>query len=528
MSTPTTTPGSDNRQIARAAGTVMVAIILSQLTGLLAKSLTGRAFGTGAEIDAFFAANRLSETLFLLVAGGALGSSFIPVFTSFLIKDDRSSAWQLASSIANLVTLVMVAFSILAAIFAPPIVRYLLAPGFPAEQQALTVTLLRILLPASIIFGLSGLTMGVLNAHQKFLFPALAPSMYQVGWIFGVLALAPIWGIFGLAWGALIGAALHFIVQIPGLLRLPQLKYAPSLGLHLAAVRDVARLMGPRLLGVAVVQLNFWLNTLLASMQPEGSLTGINLAFPLMIMPQAAIAQSIAIAALPTFSAQVARGQRGEMRSSLAATLRGVLFLAAPASVGLILLRRPIVAMIYQGGEFSANSTELVAWALLWYASGLIGHSLVEIVSRAFYALHDTKTPVAVGVAAMSLNLVFSLLFAAWFRRIGWAPHGGLALANSLATALEMVLLLVFMRRRLEGLEGQQLLNGAILAGLGTLVMGAALWAWLGFSAGQSFAVITLGGVLLGGICYTLSLWLLRVREIHQVWDILRSKLSRI
>ena len=238
--------------------------------------------------------------------------------------------------------------------------------------------------------------------------------------------------------------------------------------------------MGPRLLGVAVVQLNFLLNTYLASAQPEGSLTGINLAFSLMLMPQAAIAQSIAVAALPTFSAQVALGRLDEMRSSLAATLRGILLLAIPATFGLILLRQPIIQLIYQGGAFGEKSTELVSWALLWYGAGLVGHSIVEIISRSFYALHDTKTPVIVGIGAMSLNLVFSLLFPGLFTRIGWMPHGGLALANSLATALECVLLLYLMRRRLDGLQGSTIWEAAGKAGLATLAMSLGIVLWMG------------------------------------------------
>ena len=212
--------------------------------------------------------------------------------------------------------------------------------------------------------------------------------------------------------------------------------------------------MLPRLFGAAIVQLNFWVNTLLASYQPLGSLNGIVYAFQLMLMPQAAIAQSIAIAAMPTFSAQAALGKLDEMRASLAASLRGVLLLSMPAAVGLILLRTPIVALLYQRGEFNAQSTELVAWALLWYAAGLVGHSVVEVLARAFYALHDTRTPVIVGATAMGLNVGLSFLFVWLFSSIGWMPHGGLALANSTATALEMVGLLILIRKKLAGMEG--------------------------------------------------------------------------
>ena len=519
---------SANRQIAQAAGTVMAAMVLSQVMGLAAKMLTSRAFGTGMESEAFFAANRFAEILFNLVAGGALGSAFIPTFTGLLAHEKRQQAWRLASAIANLILLILTLTSILSAIFAREVVHYILAPGFSTvdpAKEALTVELLRIQLPSSIIFGLSGLVMGILNAHQRFLLPALAPSMYQIGWIFGILALSPHMGIYGLAWGVVIGSALHFVVQIPHLLKLPQRKYALSLGLHQPDVREVARLMGPRLLGVAVVQLNFLLNTYLASYQPEGSVTALSYAFPLMIMPQAAIAQSIAIAALPTFSAQYARGKLSDMRHSLSATLRGVLLLAIPASVGLVLLRNPLVTLVYQGGEFTTQSTQMVAWALLWYALGLIGHSVVEIVSRAFYALHDTKTPVFIGIAAMSLNLGFSLLFTTLFRLAGWMPHGGLALANSLATFLEMIALLFIMRRRLEGLEGRHIWKGILFAGIAALVMGIALLVWINFAASLSALWITLTGIASAVVIYTGILLIFKVDELRSVLTWLKSKI---
>jgi len=531
QATPNQQSDSANRQIARAAGTVMVAMVLSQAMGLIAKMLTSRAFGTGMESEAFFAANRFAEIIFNLVAGGALGSAFIPTFTGLLANEKRKQAWRLASAIANLVLLILTLVSILSAIFAQEVVHYILAPGFGAAdpaKEALAVELLRIQLPSSIIFGLSGLIMGILNAHQHFLLPALAPSLYQVGWIFGILVLSPEMGVFGLAWGIVIGSALHLVVQLPRLLKLHERKYTPSLGLKLPDVREVARLMGPRLLGVAVVQLNFLVNTLLASYQPEGSVTALSLAFPLMIMPQAAIAQSIAIAALPTFSAQYARGKLSDMRHSLAATLRGVLFLAIPASAGLVLLREPLVALIYQGGEFTIQSTQMVAWALLWYGLGLIGHSVVEIVSRAFYALHDTKTPVFIGIAAMSLNLGFSFLFTYLFRIAGWMPHGGLALANSLATFLEMIALLVIMRRRLEGLEGGRILKGVLFATTAALAMSIAIILWLNSAITQAAILIVLVAIVAAVIVYFGLLLLFRVDELQKALQWIKTRfLSR-
>lgn len=502
-----------NRQIAKAAGIIMAAFILSNLTGLFRQVLVSRAFGTGTEIDAFNAASTFPDLIFNLIAGGALASAFIPTFTGFLAKGNRTSSWQLASAIFNIVILLLTLVSLVAAILAPQIVRYILAPDFEPSQQALTATLLRILLIAPTIFGISGLFMGILNTYQVFLWPALAPTMYWMGMIFGVLFLVPWMGINGLAWGAVIGAILHCGVQIPSVVRLPERHYFLSLGLRIPAVYEVARLMGPRLLGVAIVQINFVVNTILASGQPEGSLTAIKIAWAVMTMPQVVIAQAIAIAALPTFSAQVARGEVQEMRASLAATLRGIILLSLPASLGLILLRRPIVGLLFQRGAFDSNSTEMVAWALLWYAAGLVGHSIVEVVSRAFYALHDTKTPVFIGTVAMSLNIFFSLIFSRFFIHIDWPPHGGLALSNSLATALEMVGLLLIMRRRLNGLDGKNILAGLTQSVIATLLMSLGIWGWMSVATQQPVWLIAVMGVMLGGFIYTIVIWRLGVKE---------------
>lgn len=503
----------------------MLAFVFGQLAGLARNILVARAFGASAELDAFLAANRVSETLFNLIAGGALGSAFIPTFTSFLAKKDTPHAWRLASAVANLVVLILGALAALAAIFAPQIVRYLLAPGFSYEpaQFALTVSLLRVQLFSAVLFGLSGLVMGILNSHQVFLVPALTPSMYQFGLIFGALVLAPKFGIYGLAYGVVLGACAHLLLQVPSLLR-RRGTYTLTLGLKDPAVGEVVRLMGPRLLGVAVVQVNFWVNNWLASSMAEGSVSGIYYGFALMVMAQAAIAQSIATAAMPTFATQYALGKMDEIRASLAATLRGVVLLSLPAALGLILLRVPIVQLLYQRGSFDASDTQLVAWALLWYAAGLVGHSVYEILARTFYAMHDTKTPVLVGVAAMGLNVVFSFAFSALFTRIGWMPHGGLALANSLATAIEAVTLFLLMRRRLNGIHGVDVAKGFLAAAIAVGVMSAALVGWMQLRTGHGAALTALGGILLGGAVYGIIIVLLRIPEVKSLLGFIKRR----
>lgn len=530
MTEPGKVPQTANQQIAQAAGTIMLAFIVSNLVGVVRGIVITDAFGTSAQLDSFNAANRIVEMLFNLVAGGALGSAFIPTFTGFLTRKDRIGAWRLASGVINLMLLALIVISGLAWVFAPQIVQdglFLLVPGSDPVQEALTVSLLRIMLPSVILFGLSGLVMGILNAHKVFLIPALAPAMYSLGIILGTLLLPEAWGIQRLAYGVVAGALMHLMVQLPVLWRLPKRVYNLYMGLKDRAVLQVFRLMGPRLLGVAVVQMNFIFNTIIALGQPEGSVSSITLAFSLMLMPQMAVAQSAAIASLPTFSAQVALNQWDEMRASLASTLRAVLLLAIPASVGLILLRYPLVRILYQRGEFTSRSTDLVAWALLWYAAGLVGHALVEILSRVFYALHDTRTPVIVGVGAMSLNIGFSLLFASIFSRIGWMPHGGLALANSLATALESVVLVLLMRKRLKGLEGGYIWQGVGIAVLGTALMAAVVIGWRSVFGGGSVLVELFGALGLGLAVYVGLMWALKMPELMSVVRTLVRRLKR-
>lgn len=519
---------SANRQIARAASLVTVALVISSLTGLLRQILVARAFGTSDAMGAFIAANRISETLFSLVAGGALGSAFIPTFISLLAKEKRQDAWRLASSIFNLILILTILLAGLAAVYAPQLVRYVIAPGFADDpaQEALAISLTRLMLPSAVLFALSGLVMGILNSRQRFFIPALTPAMYQLGMIFGVVVLTPKLGIYGLAWGVVIGAASHLLLQLPLLLKQDGV-YTPTLGLRSPDVREVARLMGPRLLGVAVVQLNFWINVRLASMQPDGSVTAIQMAFTLMLMPQAAIAQSIATAALPTFSAQIARNEISEMRNSLASSIRGILLLSVPASLGLMLLREPIISLVLQRGEFTAADTRLVAWALLWYAAGFVGHAMVEILARSFYALHDTRTPVMIGIAAMSLNVAFSYLFSYLFQRWGWMPHGGLALANSLATALEMAGLIIIMRLRLGGLEGSAIWPGLGKALSAGAMMAAAIWIWSSLDGNLPNWIYTLGGILVAILVYGAGLAVLGTKEINMVARTLQKHFGR-
>lgn len=505
----------------------MIAIVFGQLAGLVSKILVANAF-PAAELDAFFTANRVSETLFTLIAAGALGSAFLPTFTGLLVKNERPAAWKLASSLINLVTFILSIAALLASIFAPQIVRYLLAPGLSRDPEifALAVNLLRIQSVSAVLFGIGGLIISILNAHQVFFVPQITAAMYQLGQIFGVLVLARWMGIYGLAWGVVIGAGLFVLIQLPSLFKLKG-EFSFSLGRGNPDLVRVVQLMGPRVFGAAIVQLNFWVNNNLGSKMVEGSIQSLSYGFVLMVMAQAAIAQSVAIAAMPTFSAQHALGKLDEMRSSLASALRGMLLLALPASVGLILLARPIVSMLFERGEFTATIAKMTAWALIWYAAGLVGHSIMEVLTRAFYAQQDTKTPVIIGVIAMGLNVVFSITFAKLFEQVGWIPVGGLALANSLATALEATALFIFMRKRLNGIEGKSIADGAWRVSLSALGMGVGLWFWVQATGGMNRWLVALGGVALGGVLYLVGVTLFKVPEIRMLTSAVSRRLKK-
>lgn len=518
----------------KSAALLAIAMVVSQIIGLLSKSLTGSTFGASAEVDAFLASNRLTEILFNLVAGGALASAFVPMFSAMLDRKDAGRAWQLASRLSALLTLILTLLSLLCCLFAAQIVRYILVPGFsisdPALEQ-LTVDLLRIQLPTVVIFGLSGLLMGILNSHDQFLFPGLAPAMYQIGIILGVLIFSKPFGIRGLAYGAVIGSLLHLLIQLPMFLRLKNKELKLEFAWKDSAVREVFKLMIPRQIGASAVQLNFLVNNLIASYLPAGSISAITWGLALMLMPQAAIAQSVATVSLPMFSVQAARKKLPEMSASLAAVIRLVIWLALPAACGLILLGEPIVTLIFERRAFNPQMTQMVTWALIWYSFGLVFHCVVELVSRAFYAIHDTKTPVTVLFFAMLLNILLSVLLSRAFSGVGWMPHGGVALANTIATALESGLLLFLMRRRLQGLHGRHILTGILQSAAAAAAMSLGLYFWLRFSAVREISplvVVTVGVVAGIGIYLAVGAGL-KMDELKEIRSLIirRRQLSK-
>ncbi len=498
----------------RAATIVSLAFVVSRALGLLREIIIAQQFGTSPELDAYRAAFVIPDTLYLLIAGGALASAFIPTFASFLARDDELGAQRLASTIINVVFLFLAVVSVVVAVFAPWLVVHLLVPDFSPEQQTLTTTLLRIMLISTTIFGVSGIAMSILNAHQHFLMPALAPIAYNLAIIAGAIFLGPRIGVMGLTAGIVVGALGHLLVQVPALLRF-RFHWSPVFAWRDEHVREVARLMGPRVFGLAITQLNFFVNARLASGLAEGSLAALYYAWTIMLLPEGIVAQAIATAIFPTFSAQVARGELSQLRATFSAAMRSLLFLILPAMVGLLVAREQIITVLLQRGRFDATSTELTAFALQFYALGLVSHSVLEIITRAFYALHDTRTPVAIGAAAMALNVALSLLL------IGPLSFGGLALANTIATTLEASLLFVLLRGRMSGVDGSTLVPAAAKMSLAACVMGACLFAFLMLTHGLTIWLVAAGALAIAGVSYVAASFVLGVPEVTRVPQLL-------
>ena len=437
--------------VVSAAGIVAVGFLLSRVLGVARSVAIASAFGTDPELSAYWVAFRLPDLVFQLLAGATLSSAFIPTFSRIRVTRGSREAWRMASSVLHLVSLATFVAAGVAYLAAPTIVPWL-APGLgqatgrEAELMALAVRLTRLMLLSPLFFGISGMLTGILNARQHFLAPALAPLIYNLSIIFAALFLAKPFGVNGLAWGVVAGSVGHLLVQIPAL-RAVGMRWTPTLDVFADGVRDVMALMGPRVIGLAASQVNFLAVIFFASFVSDEAISAMNYAFLMMMLPVGVIGMAISTAVFPTLAQHAAARETQLLRDALTHTLRTILLLAIPASVALILLAGPSVRVLLEHGAFDARSSDLVVSALVVYGVGIFAHSGVEILSRGFYALSDTRTPVAAAVVAMILNVALAALLV--------TPFGlrGLAGAATLTGILEFGLLVFALRTRIGGLD---------------------------------------------------------------------------
>lgn len=506
-------PGRTGR-IARSTLVVMGGMVGSIVIGLVRQRIIAIQFGTSAELDAFTAANSIPELLYTIMAGGALAFAFIPVYSEFIQKDDRSGGDHLLSQVINLIFLLVTAGSILVALAAPTLVRapWGIGPNFPPEVQTLAIQLMRVLLFSTILFSISSIVTGALHARQHFLLPAITPVMYSGGIILGALFLAPSMGIFGLAWGAVLGAGLHLLVQIPALIYY-KVRWYPTFGFDSPALRRVAVLMAPRIVDLLMARASIdWINANLGSGLGEGRVSALRYAFQLMNMPWTLIGTAIGIAIFPTMAALAADRDVAAQRRALSGSLRAILTLTLPAAAGLLVLGRPVIQLLYEGGEFTADSTALVYYALQFYAITLISQSMLEVVVRAFAAQQDTLTPLIVSFFTTLLNVGLAI----WLAQPQLLAHGGLALANGIAVGVESLVGLTILHIRWRGVDARRILVDTAKAGFSAAVMLAVVAGFLRVFEPGVLVAIAGGGAIGVSVYFGLAL-LLGIEEVRTV-----------
>ena len=516
---------SAGRVLVQASLILTVAALASRLLGWIRLLVIGSQFGASRELDAYFAAFRIPDAIFQLVVAGALSAALIPVFASYRARGQDREAWQLASSIINLVLIALAALSLLMAIFAPVLVP-IVAPGFDAPTTELTIRMTRIMLLSPVLIGMGAVVTGILNTYGQFTVPAIAPLLYNLAIIAAAILLAPVIGVEGLAVGVALGSLAHLAVQLPNLARVGQ-RYDLTIGLGHPGVRRVGWLMGPRMLGLAAGQINFLVSTVLASGLPAGSLTAYNYAFQLSQIPVGVIGVSIAVALFPTLSADAALGRVGSIRQQVATAVRVLVFVAAPLTAIMIVLREPLTSVFYQYGLFGQEATERTANTLMYFAIGLVGHIVVHVLTRAFYAMQDTRTPVAWAVIAVAINVPLMAVL------VGPMGVEGLALALSISSIIEVIGLLWFLHRRLESIDEASILRSVgraavaalaaallMLGGL-TLIEGS-LAGLLENTVGRLVVLLVLSAA--GLAIYLLVAAALRAPELGQLRGIMRRR----
>lgn len=497
---------TEERRVTRAAGIIGLATLLSRITGFVRDVIVAGAFGAGLAADAFYVAYRIPNMLRELFAEGSMSSGFIPVFTEYLTKRSKTEARELASAAFTALLLILIGVCALGIYFAPVVVK-MIAPGFAgtAEKIGLTIRLTRIMFPYLFFIGLAAIAMGILNSLRSFGVPALSPVMLNVCMVSSVFFLCPFLDqpIVGLAVGALAGGACQWLIQLPQLYRKGfslGWRFDPS---H-PGVRRIGWLVLPAMLGQSVAQINILVNNLLASYLPQGSITYLFYGLRLIYFPLGIFGVALATAIMPTLSAQAVEGRLDRMRETFSFGLRLVFFIVFPAMVGLIVLRVPIVEILYQHGRFTAADTQGTATAVLFYAVGLIGFASVRIVVPFFYALQDTRTPVKVAVITLVLNIVLNLAL------MGPLRHGGLALATSISSTMNFLTLAWILRGRIGRIDGRRILRSygrVFVASVGMAVicgLVAALPLW-GVSGSLIWKIVWLGIAITGSSLFYLG-----------------------
>lgn len=517
----------EEKQLAKAAGIISAATLLSRILGFIRDMMLARLFGATLAADAFFVAYRIPNMLRELFAEGAMAAAFIPVFTEYLTHKSRRDAWELASAVFTTLLTILTGITLLGILFSPFIVK-LIAPGFTLspEKVALTILLNQIMFPYLLFIGLSALMMGILNSLRSFAAPAFSPVMFNLCIILSAFLLSPLFDqpIIGIAIGVLIGGLVQFLFQIPSLRHQGftlSLRFQPN---H-PGVKKIGKLLLPTMIGLSVTQVNILVNTLLASYLSEGSVTYLFYGMRLIHFPLGLFGIALATALLPTMAALSAQGDLDGLRLKLSFGLRLVLFITLPAMIGLIFLRVPIVHILFEHGHFTSQATLNTASAVLFYSLGLWAFAGARITIPTFYALQDTTTPARIGIFTMILNIILSLVL------MGPLAHNGLALATSLSAMFNFLALIIILQKRLGGLEVKRFFLSLLRTILACVIVAGICWTvsqqeiWKMNDLWGEKILLLFVSITISSVCYFLVHWILKSDEFNFLGNMIKEKL---
>ncbi|MCL4405636.1 MAG: murein biosynthesis integral membrane protein MurJ [Eubacteriales bacterium] len=517
---------STGKKVAKAAGMLMIAMMVSRALGYVREASLASAFGAKWQTDAFLAAFTVPDFLYDLLVGGVLSSAFIPVFSSYLATDREEEAWEVASTMINLLFIVMVICVTLGMIFAVPLTK-LVAYKFTGETLALAVKLSRLMFPAFVILAMYGLMQGILNSYKHFAAPAIGAIAYNLCIIVFGLLLQKKYGIMGFAIGVVAGHIASFCIQLPVVIK-KGLRYRFTFNLRHPGVRKMFLLMVPTMLGLAANRVNLVVNQSLASGISEGSITALRMASRLMWLPLGVFAGSISVAVFPTLTSQAARQEMAEFKQTLSMGIRSIFLITIPASVGLAVLSVPIVRLLFERGEFNPGATQVTAYALIFYCIGLFAQSAVWVVTRAYYALLDTLRPLLIAVTTIFINVALNFVL----RPV--LAERGLALAYSLTGIYNLLVLLYILRTKIGQIDLKKIIRSFVLVSVSSAVMGVVTYGVAGFLgthldlALRINQVIQVGlSIVVGLIVFAVAVLMCRLEETELVMGIIKRKLKR-
>ena len=516
-----------HRALAQAGLVVSGAFLISRILGWIRVAIIAITIGAGPELDAFFAAFRLPDLIFQLVAAGALSSALIPIVAALLTTDDQQRAWRVVSTVTNLMLAALVLLAAIIFLAAPAIVPAI-TPGFDAAQAARTADLTRIMLLGPIFLALGSVATSLLNAQGRFAAAAVAPIVYNLAIIGAALFLAPTLGVTGLAIGVVAGSLAHLLVQLPSVLRLG-FRYTRLIDLSDPQARKALALMAPRAIGLGATQITFVVVTSIASTIGEGAISAFNIAFTLLQIPIGVIGVPLGVVVFPALSREAALGRAEEFAALLSRAVRLLLFVMLPITGIGIVLRREVTELLFGYGKFDAAAIDLTAATLFTFMFGLAAHALIAVLARAFYARQDTRTPVAAGIIAVVVNTTLSVALAG---RLGLP---GIGLAIAIGAWLEMAILLMLLRRRLPELSLGPMFLVAIRSLLATVLASAVAFALRGGLAlvgdtEPSTVALIIRLVIVGGVglgVYAVLAAALRIPELPSIVGVMADLLRR-